>query len=151
MNQNLSETKWAAGFLLMTRQPAPSFLLMYHRPRKKRPSGRWDLPKGHCEKGESLLDAALRETEEETGIQRTEIEVDAGFHFELTYPVTYQTTGDQVFQKQVRYYLGYVSEPQPVVLTEHDSAEWIVWNPPHHIQSQTIDPLLEALHRYLMQ
>lgn len=31
--------------------------------------GRWDLPKGHIEEGESSYDAALREVEEETGIR----------------------------------------------------------------------------------
>ena len=31
-------------------------------------NGRWDLPKGKVESGETLLQAALREVEEETGI-----------------------------------------------------------------------------------
>ncbi len=31
-------------------------------------NGRWDLPKGHLERGESLEQCALREVEEETGI-----------------------------------------------------------------------------------
>lgn len=32
-------------------------------------NGRWDLPKGKVEPGETLLQGALREVEEETGIQ----------------------------------------------------------------------------------
>ena len=32
-------------------------------------NGRWDLPKGKVESGETLLQAALREVEEETGIK----------------------------------------------------------------------------------
>lgn len=32
-------------------------------------NGRWDLPKGKVERGETLLQAALREVEEETGIK----------------------------------------------------------------------------------
>ncbi len=31
-------------------------------------NGRWDLPKGHLERGESLEECAVREVEEETGI-----------------------------------------------------------------------------------
>lgn len=34
-------------------------------------NGRWDLPKGKVEAGETLLQAALRETAEETGIAAT--------------------------------------------------------------------------------
>ena len=34
-----------------------------------RRNGRWDLPKGKVEAGETLLQAALREVEEETGIK----------------------------------------------------------------------------------
>ncbi len=32
-------------------------------------NGRWDLPKGHLEKGESIEECAVREVEEETGIR----------------------------------------------------------------------------------
>ncbi len=32
-------------------------------------NGRWDLPKGHLERGESLEECAVREVEEETGVR----------------------------------------------------------------------------------
>lgn len=35
----------------------------------KDPYGKWSLPKGHIEGGESLREAAIREVEEETGIR----------------------------------------------------------------------------------
>ncbi len=37
-------------------------VLMIHR------NGRWDLPKGHWEEGESIEECAIREVEEETGV-----------------------------------------------------------------------------------
>ncbi len=129
----------AAGMLLMTVDAGSlQFLLMRHR-------DRWDLPKGHCEDGESFLQTALRETEEETGIASTFIELDASFSFDLIYPVTYKRWGDQVFQKQVRYYLGNIDTKPDLKITEHESAQWFDWDPPHAIQTQTIDPLLAAV------
>ncbi len=38
-----------------------------------RRNGKWDLPKGKIEKGESPQEGAIRETEEETGVQGLEI------------------------------------------------------------------------------
>lgn len=135
----------AAGFLLMT-QPGQDakreFLLMRHR-------DRWDLPKGHCEQGESFLETALRETEEETGIPQANISVDPDFCFQISYPVVYKRSGNQQFDKQVQYFLGFLSEKPSLQLTEHESAEWLSWNPPHQIQSQTIDPLLAAVAQHL--
>lgn len=37
---------------------------------KRRDTGKWTLPGGHCEKGENPLDGAVRELAEETGISR---------------------------------------------------------------------------------
>ena len=41
-------------------------LMIYRR-------GRWDLPKGHWEKGETIEECAMREVEEETGVGGTKI------------------------------------------------------------------------------
>lgn len=137
----------AAGILLMTRPTAdhapPSFLLMRH-------ADRWDLPKGHAEPNESLQQTALRETEEETGIAASRIELDPTFRFSLSYPVRYRNHDNRIFQKTVHYFLGYVDETCDIDCTEHLGAEWFRWNPPHAIQTQTIDPLLAAVQRHLM-
>ena len=110
-----------------------------------RHADRWDLPKGHCEPGESDLETALRETEEETGIDRDTIAIDQEFRFEISYPVRYKRSGDQVFHKTVVYLLGEIDAEFTPSLTEHQSFQWFDWDPVHHIQEQTIDPLLEAL------
>lgn len=133
----------AAGILLMRDAEQPREFLLLRHPH------RWDLPKGHCEGGESWRDAALRETEEETGIDPRWITLDTEFAFDLTYPVTYKRHGDQVFQKQVRYFLGYLPQRPALKLTEHEAAQWFPWSPPHRIQPQTIDPLLERVAAYL--
>jgi bis(5'-nucleosidyl)-tetraphosphatase len=133
----------AAGILLMLGpENAREFLLMRHH-------RRWDLPKGHCEAGESFREAALRETEEETGISAKQIELDPNFCFDLVYPVRYKRFGDTVFEKQVRYFLGFLDHKPDLIITEHQSATWFAWCPPQHIQEQTIDPLLQAVAEHL--
>ncbi|MEM9585742.1 MAG: NUDIX domain-containing protein [Planctomycetota bacterium] len=132
----------AAGILLMTTEPTPQFLLMKH-------TDRWDLPKGHCEPGETLRSTALRETEEETGIPSSAIQLDEAFEFTLRYPVTYRRHGEQTFQKEVHYFLGRIAQKVDVTLTEHPDYAWLPWSPPHHIQTQTIDPLLKAISQHL--
>lgn len=52
-------------------------IILFHRfPRKimylilKQHQGHWGFPKGHIEKGERLIDTAVRELKEETGIKK---------------------------------------------------------------------------------
>ena len=133
----------AAGILLVTQiDESPVFLLLRH-------ADRWDLPKGHCDEGESFKQTALRETEEETGIPSESIEIDPSFQFELFYSVCYPESGEQTFAKQVRYFLGRLQNKPDLTLTEHESAHWHAWNPPHQIQAQTIDPLLAAVEKHV--
>ena len=135
----------AAGILLMATSNQPwEFLLLRH-------PDRWDLPKGHCESGESYRQAALRETSEETGIPADAIQLDPQFVFEISYPVRYRKHGDRVFNKHVCYFLGYLSGKPKLQLTEHPDARWFQWDPPHQIQSETIDPLLAAVAKHLAQ
>lgn len=136
--ENTAPKVAAAGILLMSSGSPQRFLLMRHH-------DRWDLPKGHAEPGETLRQTALRETEEETGIAASQIVLDPDFSFSLTYPVTYRRQGNQVFEKTVTYFLGYVECERPIVCSEHAGYEWQNWSPPHRIQAETIDPLLSAV------
>jgi 8-oxo-dGTP pyrophosphatase MutT (NUDIX family) len=143
MKRHPGQSVTAAGILLLCRLPNKTqFLLMRHH-------DRWDLPKGHCQAGESFQQTALRETEEETGIPAGDISLDPDFVFELRYPVCYAREGNQRFEKQVRFFLGYLQQQPPLRLSEHESAQWFDWNPPHRIQSQTVDPLLAAADEFL--
>jgi bis(5'-nucleosidyl)-tetraphosphatase len=132
----------AAGMLLFALETPPKFLLMRHH-------NRWDLPKGHAEEGEDILTTALRETEEETGIQRSDIRIDADFRFLTEYDVRGQKRGD--YRKRVTYFLGYVSAVRPITLTEHLSYLWWTWPQPERIQTQTIDPLVAAAREHFLK
>ena len=70
----------SCGFLIVRGSPVKDFLLMRH-------PHRWDLPKGHVDPGEDELQCAVRELEEETGIDVDAIEIDAEFRFTAQYPV----------------------------------------------------------------
>lgn len=138
----MSTTVDAAGFLLMTRCLPRKILLMQHR-------DRWDLPKGHAEAGEQILQAALRETEEETGIPANSIDVIPGFQFITEYDVRGQKRGD--YHKRVTYFLGLVAKDVPIKLTEHIGYRWFDWPIEKSIQGQTIDPLLASLQQFLRE
>ena len=71
----------SCGFLILCRSPIKQFLLMEHK-------DRWDLPKGHVDSGETDLEAAYRELQEETGIQQAEVEYDPSFLFQQQYKVS---------------------------------------------------------------
>ncbi|PQO26968.1 DNA mismatch repair protein MutT [Blastopirellula marina] len=129
----------ACGFLIVKGNPIESFLLMKH-------PKRWDLPKGHVDEGETDMQCALRELEEETGITAEDITVDPNFRYELQYVVNYKKKfGGEDALKTVVYFLARLDRDVELNLTEHGDAQWFDWNPPHTIQEQTIDGLLAAV------
>ena len=132
----------ASGLVILTRSMPQKVLLLQH-------AHRWDLPKGHVDGSEDLISAALRETQEETGISGQSIDLDDGFQFIIEYPIRGSKRGD--YMKQVTYFLGYIESPQPIQLTEHIGYRWYDWPVIHSIQAETVDPLLEQLKRYLGQ
>lgn len=134
---NRSEPLQAAGYLLF-RGPyqALEFLLL-------RTGGRWDVPKGLVEPGESLLAAAARELREETGIAADQLWTEPGFTFRSQYRLPDQYRWSPGRQKELTIFLGVLRGDVAVRLsTEHEESRWWPWSPPHRIQGQTIDPLL---------
>jgi bis(5'-nucleosidyl)-tetraphosphatase len=136
----------SCGFLVVTGSPVQSFLLMEHH-------DRWDLPKGHVDPGESDMEAALRELEEETGFEENELLIDPDFCYEQRYLVAggrYGNAGKHL-EKILRIFLATIDEARAPVVTEHIGYRWFPWAPPHNIQSRTIDPLLAQLHEHFQQ
>ncbi len=134
----------ACGVLVVRGTPIDSFLLMLH-------ADRFDLPKGHIEPGESEIQCALRELEEETGIASRDICLDTNFRFETSYPVWPKRFGGEPCQKTTVLFLGRLLRAVSIQPDEHLGFQWFPWNPPHQIQTQTIDPLLAQLETYLEQ
>ena len=133
----------ACGVLVMTDSPK-RFLLMRHK-------DRWDLPKGHIDPGETDVECALREMNEETGIPLDAVELDPFFRFEHQYEVREARSGEELRLKTLVIFLARLTRDVRIDVTEHPGYQWFEWRPPHQVQLQTIDPLLACLARYLEQ
>ena len=133
----------SCGVLIVQGQPLARFLLMEH-------TDRLDLPKGHVEPGETEIETALRELEEETGLSRDAIDLAPGFRFTTSYNVWPKKYGGQQCRKTTVIFLGRLQQDDvPITVSEHVGYRWWDWQPPHRIQAATIDPLLHHLERYL--
>lgn len=133
----------ASGFLIIKEFPVRRFLLMKH-------PQRWDLPKGHVDPGESDLDCAFRELEEETGIRREDIVVDPEFRHVSRYTVDGKRygMGHGPIEKTTLIFLARLQQDVRIRVTEHEGFQWFDWNPPHRIQTTAIDPLLARVEEH---
>ena len=132
----------SCGVLVVRGDPLDSYLLMQH-------TDRLDLPKGHVDPGESEVQCALRELWEETGITEQDIALDPDFRFTTQYPVRPERFDSELCQKTTVIFLGVLKREVEIVTTEHQGYAWYPWNPPQHVQANTIDPLLSALEEFL--
>lgn len=88
-----------------------------------RREGFLDFPKGHIESGESEVESAIRETEEETGLQ---IDPDTGFRYNQIY--WYQRNGEKI-RKSVVMFLGEAPEDSDVsISSEHEGHKWLTFD-----------------------
>ena len=109
-------------------------LLMKHR-------NRYDLPKGHMEEGESEIECALRELEEETGITAQQLVKDETFKWSTTYYPRYKRFGNQKVEKTVILFLALLKEKAEPVLTEHIGWEWVELD--FRCSNSTVNEVLE--------
>jgi len=86
--------------------------------------GKWDLPKGKAEAGESYEQTALREVNEETGIQDLEIVKPL-----LTTYHIYKDGEDLVLKKNVWFDIKSISNEDPVPQLEEEIKEAIWLDP----------------------
>ncbi|MBH56722.1 MAG: DNA mismatch repair protein MutT [Planctomycetaceae bacterium] len=131
----------SCGILLFRKHKGrKQFLLMEH-------VRRWDLPKGHVDPGESEIECALREFEEETGLDRRDIKLQKKFRYESYYRVkNWKRRGVNVEKKLVIFLARLKRNVSgKVIPTEHIGYQWVDWDPPHDIQEKTINPLLKQV------
>ena len=73
------------------------------------------------------------------------------FRFATTYQVRPKKFKGEICEKTTIIYHAYLVRDVAIQVTEHPDYEWRPWDPPHRIQPETIDPLLERLERHLEQ
>ena len=102
----------------------PNFLLL-------RAYDFWDFPKGKREKGEELIQTALREVREETGISSEEVHFDWGFDNIET--VARKSNGN--IRKKSYYFVARVDNPtvylpiNPIIgEPEHQDWQWLKYD-----------------------
>ena len=97
------------------------FLLVLSR-LTKRPL--WEFPKGGVDADETLLQTALRELQEETGIPQEDLRVVPGFEWSESYRFTSGREAERtLIHKQVTYYLA-ESKSTSVTLSESEISEF---------------------------
>ena len=103
----------SAGAVVFRHTPAGRVYLLLQN------GGRWDFPKGGVEEGESELDTAMREVEEETGLK--DLRFLPGFRKVIEY--FYRRDGKSV-HKQVVYLLASTDNESVKISFEHQGYGW---------------------------
>lgn len=102
----------AAGGIVLN--PKEEILFIFRR-------GFWDLPKGKIDKGESIEEAAIREVQEETGVQQIDLQdfITETFH-------VFEQKGKRIL-KQTYWFKMKTSDENLIPQTEEDieKAVWI--------------------------
>ena len=108
----------SAGTVLFIEEYNEKLFLLLHYP-----TGHWDFVKGKIENNESLEQAAIRETKEETGI--IDIEFIKGFKEKIEY--SFKFNGD-IVQKEVIFFLAKTNTKQVMISNEHLDYVWLDFN-----------------------
>jgi len=115
----------SAGVVIFRNTPKGRKYLLLHYPVMKSASGKkrgghWDFTKGHLEKKETSLEAAQRESREETGITR--LDFVSGFKETIKYFLNYKN-GNKL--KFVVFFLAETAQKRIKISQEHRDFVWL--------------------------
>jgi len=114
-----TQKEMTAGLIVYRpEKEGPKFLIMYHR------GSYWNFPKGHIESGEESLEAAIRETCEETGLKEGDLRVRKDFKVYERF--RFKGKGGKI-EKTVILYLAETRKKQIVVSEEHEVYGWFLY------------------------
>lgn len=85
-------------------------------------AGHWDFAKGKLEEGETKLQAAKRELQEETGL--TDVDIVPGFEETLAY--IFKDFRGRPIEKTVTFFVGSIAQKKEITLSrEHQGYTWL--------------------------
>jgi 8-oxo-dGTP pyrophosphatase MutT (NUDIX family) len=104
--------------------------------------GKWDLPKGKAESGETMEQTALREVVEECGLEGIELQE----FLQSTYHI-YEAPGNFILKRTDWYLMLYSGSEQPIPLTKEEITEvrWIDSAQLDEICSNTFQSIREII------
>ena len=122
----------AGGIILNTKE---EILMIFRR-------GKWDLPKGKLDKGESLEQCAVREVKEETGLTNIHL----GEKITTTYH-TYTEFGKHILKESHWYKMKSNADQKLIPQTEEDITDikWVIQADLKKYTSNTYQTIIEVL------
>ncbi len=134
----------SAGLVVFRRtNEGPKFLLLYHGGRY------WNFPKGKIEAEEKSLEAAVRETGEETGLKTIDLRLKKKFKAYERF--TFYRNKKRIF-KIVIFYLAETRRRQIRVSSEHEGFGWFLYKDAQVLLKSYKDSetVLRQAHRFLL-
>lgn len=113
----------SAGAIIFREEGGKNYYLLLHYPTGFRTKkDYWDLPKGHIEEDEDILETVRREVFEETGLE--DIDFIEGFKETINY--FFKAEGKTVF-KTVVFYLVETKTKEVKISSEHVGYKWLLY------------------------
>jgi bis(5'-nucleosidyl)-tetraphosphatase len=109
----------SSGIIVFRRVSGERLYLLLHYHYK---GDYWEFPRGNIREYETPREAALRETEEETGLSADQLRIFEGFEERARW---FYRLKRQMVQKKVTYFLAETNIENVKISEEHVGAEWL--------------------------
>ena len=118
-------------------------LIMFRR-------GKWDLPKGKLDEGETIEECALREVQEETGIGNLKLENLVG----ITYHEYFEKKLNEGLIKETHWFAMHVNDEPKLNPQKEEDIEHIIWADENKLKEclkNTYKNIIEIIRQFKQQ